>query len=99
MQQHWLGKMLLVGLVSLLSCRNSIPPKIEICIGDGFGGADCVEADGTKKYRPPSELLDYWSTNETDMQAFSSWCYDAGMPSTRKSLKIVKSQIIDDNSE
>jgi len=71
------GKTLFLGLGFLLSsCRNSHPPAIEICIGDGFGGADCIEADGTQRYRAPSELKNYWMTNQPDMQNFSSWCYD-----------------------
>jgi hypothetical protein len=82
MRQHRLGKLLLLGLELLLpSCRDSIPPKIEICIGDGFGGADCVEADGTQLYKPPSGLKNYWMSNQPDMANFTSWCYQTA-PST-----------------
>lgn len=24
------------------SCRTSTPPAVDVCIGDGFGGADCA---------------------------------------------------------
>lgn len=75
-QQH--GKLLFLslGLLALSSCRNSIPPKIEVCILDGFGGGDCVEADGSQLYRSPSAMKNYWSTSEPDEANFSSWCYD-----------------------
>jgi hypothetical protein len=65
----------MLGLLLLNSCRNDPPPAIEICILNGAGGGDCVEADGTKKFRLPSEMLNYWSTNQPDMKNFSSWCY------------------------
>ena len=70
------SRCLIVSLLILfnLSCRDSLPPKIEICIFNGFG-ADCVEADGSKKYRLPSELNDYWMTSESDEANYSSWCY------------------------
>lgn len=71
------GVWLLAVLVLLPNCRSSIPPAIEICLGDGVGGADCIERDNTKIYRPPSELKNYWMTNEPDEAAFASWCYNA----------------------
>lgn len=76
MQPQKLGKTLFLALAFLSACRSSQPPKIEICILDGHGGGDCVEADGLKKYRPPSEMLNYWSTNQADEANYSGWCYD-----------------------
>lgn len=72
------GKLLLASLALLLpsGCRDSIPPKIEICILDGTGGGDCVEADGSQVHKTPDELLNYWATNQVDESNFSSWCYD-----------------------
>ena len=67
----------LASLLSLLSCKQSKPPAIEICILDGVGGADCIERDGTKVYKVPSELMNYWATNQDDQAAFASWCYGA----------------------
>lgn len=74
------GKLLLLAFaLALTSCRNSQPPAIEICILDGHGGGDCIEADGiTKLYRTPSQMLNYWATGQPDMRNFSSWCYDTG---------------------
>lgn len=91
MQQRRLGKLLLVGLALavLNSCRNSQPPAIEICLGDGVGGADCVEADGSKKYRVPSELKNYWLTNPPDMKNFSSWCYQASAQTTKSAMNVI----------
>ena len=93
-RQHRLGRPLLVGLaLVLVSCRDSVPPPIEICIGDGFGGAKCIERDGSKLYRTPSELTNYWLTNQPDMQAFSSWCYDTSSKIMSKNLNEVKEEI------
>lgn len=77
MQQLSSGKKLLlwVALLALSGCRKDIPPVIEICILDGLGGGDCVEKDGSKLYRPPSGMKNYWSTSADDMAAFSSWCF------------------------
>ncbi len=67
------GKMLYLAV--LLSGCGTAPPKIPICIGDGFGGADCVEVDQTKTYRKPSDLKNYWMTDQQSMSDFANWCY------------------------
>lgn len=65
---------LVLALVS--GCRSDRPPAIStICILDGYGGGDCVNSDGTSVYKRPSEMLNYWSTTQADMQNFASWCY------------------------
>lgn len=63
-------------LLSLAACRQSKPPSIEVCITDGVGGADCIEKDGSKLYRPPSQFENYWATNQSDQAALISWCYE-----------------------
>ena len=86
------GALLLASLVLLNNgCRNSTPPPIDICIGDGSGGADCVLRPGSplalvcmKLDRPegvsywcsPSKLENAWITTQQDMAEFSAWCYD-----------------------
>lgn len=78
------GAMLFLGTALLLSssiflyaCRHSSPPEFSvICLGDGFGGADCSLPDGTSKYLAPSELKNFWMTTNADMKNFSAWCYD-----------------------
>lgn len=76
-----LGRLLLPVLaLALSSCRDSVPPKMEICIGDGLGGADCIGADGSRRYRLPSELKNYWMSNQPDMANFTSWCYATNSP-------------------
>jgi hypothetical protein len=70
-----LGGMLCLALALLTSCRKSTPPTIEICILDSNGGADCIERDGSKLYRPPSQLENYWATSQSDQAAFAAWCY------------------------
>lgn len=86
------GKTLLAGLGLLLnsSCRDSVPPKIEICIGDGFGGADCIETDGSRKYKSPSELLNYWMTSESDEANYTSWCYGTSERNVQPAMKLIR---------
>lgn len=95
MRQLKNGKWLLasLGLLLIDGCRDSVPPKIEVCIGDSIGGADCVEADGSKKYRLPSELINYWMTSEPDEANFSSWCYDTSLKNAQNGMQSIKKQI------
>lgn len=90
---HFGKRHLVVLALALASCRESVPPKIEICIGDGVGGADCVEADGTQKYRLPSQLLNYWMTNEPDEANFTTWCYDGSPPATQAAMSAIKANV------
>ncbi len=65
-----------VVLTIMAGCRNDPPPTISIvCLGNGFGGADCSLPNGERKYLAPSELKNFWMTTQTDMKNFSSWCY------------------------
>lgn len=95
MQSHKLGRPLLAVLVllSLSSCRNSVPPKIEVCIGDGVGGADCIEADGSKLFRPPSQLKNYWMTNQPDEANLLSWCFATTPSAVSSGMKLVREDI------
>lgn len=97
MPLHKPGKLLFpVLLLVLSSCRSSQPPALSIvCIGDGFGGADCVDSGGNKVYKPPSQLVNYWMTTEVDEQNFTTWCYgsnsstavQAGMQNIKEKIK------------
>ena len=91
-QRLRLGKLLLTvpGLLLLSSCRSSQPPKIEICIGDGVGGAECVEADGTQLYRTPSMLNNYWMTGQSDEANFASWCYESDVATVQYHMNLIK---------
>lgn len=64
-------------LVSPAGCRKDLPPKIELCQFDGYGGADCILKDGTYVYKVPSELKNFLGTNPDDQAAFAAWCYGA----------------------
>ena len=80
---------MLLSLVlgTLSSCRSSQPPTLSlICIGDGFGGADCVNETGAKVYKAPSELKNFWMTTEVDQQNFSAWCYDTSPAITEQAM-------------
>lgn len=86
-------KYCLVLALVLTSCRDSTPPKIEVCLGDGFGGADCIEADGSKLYRPPSQLKNYWMTSEPDEANLLSWCYDTSQTNVEAGMHEIKSEV------
>jgi hypothetical protein len=83
----------LLLLVLFSACRESPPPPIEVCILSDVGYADCVEPDGTKKIRLPSELNGYWATSGADMQAWSSWCYQTTSSNTHEAMEIIASRI------
>lgn len=89
------GKMRLAVLALVLDvgCRTTRPPAIEICAGDGLGGADCSEKDNSRKYRSPAELENYWMTNQDDMAAFAAWCYKSDIPTATKALETMKLEI------
>lgn len=88
------GKLLLAASVILLSsCRSSTPPKIEVCLGNGFGGADCILKDGARKERLPSELQNYWMTNQDDIAAFSAWCYDTSLKNATQGVANMKADL------
>ncbi len=57
-------------------CRTDHPPKLSlICTLDGFGGGNCVQSDGTREYREPSKMVNFWATTQEDQANFSAWCY------------------------
>lgn len=97
MRLHFLGRKLFLALalLSLSACRSSTPPALSlICIGDGVGGADCVDHAGNKIYKTPSELLNFWMTTETDEQNFAQWCYGASSSGPIKSgMSQIKEQV------
>lgn len=76
------------------SCRNSKPPKISlICLGDGYGGADCVDPAGNKIYKSPSDLKDFWMTTQVDEANYSAWCYDTSVSNTTKAMQVMNARI------
>lgn len=101
----WLksGLMLCLSLALLASasCRSSKPPAIDVCIGDGAGGADCVLREGSALrfkcvreqrgwYCPPSALENAWITTGDDMEAYSSWCYDTSRKNVRPAMRAIR---------
>jgi hypothetical protein len=73
-----LSPLMLGTLLSLAQgCRSSQPPPIDICLGDGFGGADCTLSDGSHAYKTPSQLKNSWIIPDQKQAAsFTGWCYD-----------------------
>lgn len=98
MPQPLLGKKLYLTLAFLLlnfaACRKDPPPAIEVCILNGAGGGDCVEADGSQKFRLPSEMLNFWSTNQPDMKNFTSWCYQSSPAQAQAGMDRVSQEAI-----
>lgn len=99
----WVATVILVSVGST-GCRSDKPPKIDICLGDGVGGADCTlregselrakcmyhnDANGEGWYCPPSALANTWITTQTDMESFSSFCYDVSKKTARKSMRSI----------
>lgn len=84
----------LVALFLLSGCPRKDPaPCIEICINDGLGGADCAECGAPNKYRTPSEMENYVSTNPQDQLKYTSWCTGADPKEVQEKSKEVFDQI------
>lgn len=81
-----IGLALFILIALFPSCRTSTPPVIEICITKATGGADCRERDGSHVFKPPSQMDNYWCTNQVDEAAFAGWAYDAPVPAVKKSM-------------
>lgn len=88
----------IVTFCVLNSCRTSQPPAMSVCLGDGFGGADCQLAatsplaqcctqNSQGWYCPPTCLKDAWITSEAEESAFASWCY-GGDPAAKTAVHI-----------
>lgn len=84
---------LFMFLLLFSSCRDSVPPAKEVCILNGVGLGDCVEANGAKVQKTPSQMNNYWCTNQADMANWAGWCYDATPSATKSAMKTIKSEI------
>jgi len=111
MRQQMLGRLLLasLALLSISGCRSDKPPVISIiCLGDGFGGADCSlganatapagcsasdPTQPTHVYCLPSALTNFWMTSEADESAWASWCYGSAPQASRAVLKTMRQEI------
>lgn len=74
------GALLLVALAfatfSAGCPKEEIPPQFDlICTGDGYGGSDCVDGAGKRIHLLPTELKNFWMTNQQSAKRFMSWCY------------------------
>lgn len=69
-------------LLGAASCpgKKDPPPAIPVCIGDGVGGADCVDPGDKVVYRTSQELRNWWITSPDGIAAFTDWCYGGKMP-------------------
>ncbi len=102
-----LGFALLAATAILFSagstgCKSEKAPAIDVCLGDGFGGASCVLREGSELrskchysetvnakgwYCPPSSLENMWMTTQRDMESFSSFCYDVSRKTARNHMR------------
>ena len=91
--KHGKRPFLAAALLLISGCRTQPAPIIEVCILDGFGGGDCVEPDGTKIYKMPSQMKNYWSTNESDEARYAAFCNDASPEQVRFMMNSIRSHI------
>lgn len=78
----------LLSLLMFSACRSDPPPQIIICIGDGFGGADCsIPGQQQKEYWSPSKLENSWITTQDEMARFTAWCYKTDLETARTGLR------------
>lgn len=82
-------------LIAMSACRDSTPPVIEICTTVATGGADCRERDGSHVFKTPSEMDNYWCTNQQDEAAFASWAYDAPVSKINAGMKNIQQSMHD----
>lgn len=92
-------------LTGASSCRRSSPPKIDICLGDGVGGGDCLLREGSRLrgiciklrdagwYCPPSALENAWMTTQEDMAAYSSWCHDTSQKNVKAHMRAIREAV------
>ena len=84
----------LCSAILIDGCRKDPPPQLSIiCTLDGFGGGDCVLADGTRQYLPPSQMKNFWATTQSDQANFASWCYKAPKAVVKARMEQIKQQI------
>lgn len=95
MQPLMLGKLLLIvlALASLNACRNDPAPAITVCLGDGFGGADCSDAQKNHTYKAPSQLVNYWMLSPQDSANFVAWCYGSSVPQIQPAMTEIEEEV------
>lgn len=88
-------RLLMLGTLLFLApgCRGSSPPPTDICIGDGFGGADCTLSDGTHAYKSPSDLKNsFILPDQKQAQNFVAWCYDTSSSNVAPAMAKIQEQ-------
>lgn len=88
----------LIAFVTLAGCRTDRPPILsEICTLDGLGGGDCVKSDGSRIYKAPSEMLNYWATTQEDEANFAAWCYQVPPKTASEAMETLRKGISERN--
>jgi hypothetical protein len=84
---------ILAAFLFTQSCRKDPAPRVDVCLGDGAGGADCTLKDGSHAYRSPSQLENYWMTPQADMARYASWCHDTTPAVVKPVMKAISKEI------
>lgn len=91
---RYLGLLIITMALCSTSCRTDKPPQLSIvCVLDGFGGGDCALPDGTKIYKSPSDLKNFWATSQVDESNFASWCYKAPIAAVNAKMDKIRIQV------
>lgn len=69
---------------------SSTPPPMPVCIGDGKGGAQCVDATDKTFYADPASLNNWWMTSPESMAAFTAWCYGAKVDQVKSEMQKIE---------
>jgi len=64
----------IVTLLFLVSCSSTMP-KIDICVGDGYGGADCIDVKRNPYYMLPSQLENFNAFENAELVKYYDYCY------------------------
>lgn len=82
------GKLLLVVLaLSLSACRKDPPPPMDNCLGDGQGGADCLDISGNYYYCDAECMLNRLAFRQDQFANFAAWCYDTKVKNVKPALQ------------
>ncbi len=80
--------------VLVCGCRtDKAPPMENLCTLNGAGLGACVDKDGTRRLRVPSEMTNWWVTDQKSMAAFAGWCYGVTPGTAQINLDKIKSKI------
>lgn len=84
---------LLSVILSVLVCgcrSDKAPPMGILCTLNGTGAGNCVKADKTRVLLLPSQMVNFFATDQASMAAFSGFCYS--VPASTANVELMKIQ-------